>query len=321
MVNPSVLVMAALPKPEIILTHESDLDGLLSGLLLRRLARKLFDADVKMEAHHYNAWKQRQLRERTAWVSDFAFEPRMDRAEWVIIDHHATDTPAKQAQLIHDLGKSASLLCYELCRAHDLGKPELDRLVHLSNVVDLYLVEDPDFELACDYGNLVKIYGFWNLHALIEGNPERLLDHPLLEVMEVKRRVEDPLGFDWSRKNVVDISPTVGFVDTVIGNANSIVHRLLREKVTPYSVLATLFVKSNRTVIASFRSQNGEALKVAQQFQGGGHANASGATLPRSVQTLEDAVLYLRETLTPKPNKGAGMTSLEQAFAVIEKKR
>ena len=138
--------------------------------------------------------------------------------------------------------------------------------------------------------------------------------------MEVKRRVEDPLGFDWSRKNVVDISPTVGFVDTVIGNSNSIVHRLLREKATPYSVLATLFVKSNRTVIASFRSQNGEALKVAQQFQGGGHANASGATLPRSVQTLENGVLYLRETLNPQPKKGGDMTSLEQAFAVIEKK-
>ncbi len=312
--------MAALPKPEIILTHESDLDGLLSGLLLRRLARKMFDADVKIEAHHYNSWKQRQLRERAAWVSDFAFEQRMDRTDWVVIDHHATETPAKQAHLIHDLGKSASLLCYELCRARDLAKPELDRLVHLSNVVDLYLVEDPDFELACDYGNLVKVYGFWNLHALIEGNPERLLDHPLLEVMEVKRRVEDPLGFDWSRKNVVEISPAVGFVDTVIGNANSIVHRLLRAKATPYSVLATLFVKSNRTVIASFRSENGEALKVAQQFQGGGHANASGATLPRSVQNLEDGVLYLRETLNPQPKKGGGMTSLEQAFASLEKK-
>lgn len=312
--------MAALPKPDIILTHESDLDGLLSGLLLRRLARKLFDQDIRLEAHHYNTWKQRQLRERSAWVSDFAFEPRMDRPDWLILDHHTTETPAKQAWLIHDLGKSASLLCYELCREHGLAKPELDRLVHLSNVVDLYLVEDPDFELACDYGNLVKVYGFWNIHALIEGNPERLLDHPLLEVMEVKRRVEDPLGFEWSRKNVVEISASVGFVDTVVGNANSIVHRLLREKATPYAVLATLFVKSNRTVIASFRSENGEALKVAQQFQGGGHANASGATLPRSVTSLEDAVLYLREILNPKPKKGGGMTSLEEAFASLELK-
>ena len=312
--------MASLPRPEIILTHESDLDGLLSGLLLRRLARKLFEADVRLEAHHYNSWKQRQLRERAAWVSDFSFEPRMDRPDWLILDHHTTETPAKQAWLIHDLAKSASLLCYELCVANGLAKPELDRLVHLSNVVDLYLVEDPDFELACDYGNLVKTYGFWSLHTLIEGNPERLLNHPLLEVMAVKRRVEDPLGFDWSRKNVVDISPTVGFVDTVVGNVNSIVHRLLREQATPYQVLVTLFVKSNRTVIASFRSQNGEALKAAQQLQGGCHANASGATLPRSVQTLEDGVLYLRQVLNPAPKKDGSLQSLENAFAALEGK-
>ncbi|MBM3828955.1 MAG: DHH family phosphoesterase [Verrucomicrobia bacterium] len=312
--------MLALPKPEVILTHESDLDGLLSGLLLRRLAHKLFDQEVRLEAHHYTSWKQRQLRERMAWVSDFAFEPRMDRPDWLVLDHHATDTPAKEARLIHDLGKSASLLCYELCREHDLAKPELDRLVHLSNVVDLYLVEDPDFELACDYGNLVKTYGFWNLHALIEGNPDNLLNHPLLEVMAVKRRVEDPLGFAWSQKNVVDISPTVGFVDTVVGNANSVVHRLLREKATPYAVLVTLFAKSNRTVIASFRSENGEALKVAQQLQGGGHANASGATLPRSVQTVEDGVLWLRQVLSPQAKRGVGLNSLEQAFAALEVK-
>jgi hypothetical protein len=312
--------MAALPKPEIILTHESDLDGLLSGLLLRRLARKLFDQDIRIESQHYPGWKQRVLRERVAWVSDFAFEPRMDRADWLILDHHATETPAKQARLIHDLKKSASLLCYELCREHGLASPELDRLVHLSNVVDLYLVEDPDFELACDYGNLVKNYGFWNLHALIAGEAERLLNHPLLEVMAVKRRVEDPEGYEWSRRNVVDISPTVGFVDTVVGNSNSIVHRLLKEKATPFPVLVTLFAKSNRSVIASFRSENGEALKVAQQLQGGGHANASGATLPRSVQTVEDGVLWLRKALNPQAKPGDGLNSLEQALAGLELK-
>lgn len=312
--------MAALPKPEIILTHESDLDGLLSGLLLRRLARKLFDQDIRIESYHYHGWKQRSLRERVAWVSDFAFEQRMDRADWLILDHHATETPAKQARLIHDLTKSASLLCYELCREHELASAELDRLVHLSNVVDLYLVEDTDFELACDYGNLVKIYGFWNLHALIGGEAERLLNHPLLEVMAVKRRVEDPQGFEWSRRNVVDISPTLGFVDTVVGNSNSIVHRLLAEKATPFPVLVTLFAKSNRTVIASFRSENGEALKVAQQLQGGGHANASGATLPRSVQTVEDGVLWLRKALNPQTKSGGGLNSLEQALAGLELK-
>lgn len=312
--------MAALPRPEVILTHESDLDGLLSGLLLQRLARKLFDADTRLEAHHYNSWKQRNLRERSAWVCDFTFEPRLDRPDWLVLDHHATETPAKQAQLIHDLGKSASLLCYELCCAHGLGKPELDRLVRLSNAADLFLVDEPDFALASDYANLIKVYGFWNIHELIGGNPERLLDHPLLEVMSVKRRVEDPLGFEWSRKHVVDITPTIGFVDSIVGNTNSIVHRLLKEQATPYSVLVTLFVKANRTVIASFRSANGEALRVAQKFQGGGHANAAGATLPRSVTSAEDAIPYLRKALAPAPLPGGALTSLEQAFAAVAAK-
>ena len=42
--------MIALPKPDVILTHESDLDGLLSGVLLTRLARHLFGVAVPLEA-------------------------------------------------------------------------------------------------------------------------------------------------------------------------------------------------------------------------------------------------------------------------------
>src|SRR6266850_7064828 len=195
----------SLPRPDVIFTHESDLDGLVAGVLLQRLARKLFDEDVRLEAWHYNAWKQRELREQSAWVTDFTFEARMDKPNWTIIDHHVTEASPKQATLIHDINKSAGLLCYELCRDHGLGSPELDRLVHLNNVADLFLEDDPDFAVACDYANLVKAYQFWNLHALIGNEIEKLLDHPLLEVMAVKRRVEDPIGLEWSKQFVTEI--------------------------------------------------------------------------------------------------------------------
>ena len=248
-------------------------------------------------------------------VTDFNFEARLDKPEWVIIDHHATEAPAKSAHLIHDLNKSAGLLCYELCKQHGLGSPELDRLVHLNNVADLFLEDDADFAVANDYANLVKVYQFWHLHTLIEGKLEALLDHPLLEVMEVKRRVENPIGFNWSRENVVSLSPTVGYVDTIVGNNNLIVHRLLEEKATPYPVLLTLFRRTNGMIIVSLRSKNGEALKVAERLQGGGHANACGATLPRSVKHIEDAIIYLRETLNPK--KEAPLNSLDKLFESI----
>jgi len=52
---------------------------------------------------------------------------------------------AKNAQLIHDLNKSAGCCAYELCKLHGLGSPELDRLLHLNNVADLFLEDDADF--------------------------------------------------------------------------------------------------------------------------------------------------------------------------------
>lgn len=308
--------MTNFPRPEVILTHESDLDGLVAGVLLQKLAQKLFGDKFRLEAYHYNNWKLRELREKTAWVTDLNFEARMDKPGWVSIDHHVIEAPAKHAILVHDLNKSAGLLCYELCKEHGLGSPELDRLVHLNNVADLFLDSDPDFVLANDYANLVKVYGFWNVHGLIEGKLERLLDHALLEVMEVKRRVENPLGFAWSSKNVIELAPSVGYVETIIGNNNLIVHQMLEEKATPYTVLVTLFRRANGAVIISLRSRNGEALKLAEKLQGGGHANASGATLPRSVKNVPDAVIYLKDVLNPK-TPGTTLNNLESLFNAL----
>jgi oligoribonuclease NrnB/cAMP/cGMP phosphodiesterase (DHH superfamily) len=304
-----------LPRPEVIITHESDLDGFVAGVLLQRLARKLFNAEIRLEAWNYNFWRQRELREKSGWVTDLTFEARLDKPNWVVIDHHVTDTPPKTATLIHDVNKSAGLLCYELCRQHGLDSPQLDRLVHLNNVADLFLEDDPDFVLATDYANLVKIYQFWNLLTLIDGELEALLDHPLLEVMAVKRRVEDPIGLAWSRENISEISPTVGFVDTILGNSNLIVHQLLEQGATKFPVLLTLIRRGNGMIIASLRSRNGEALKVAEKLQGGGHANACGATLPRSLKNIPDAVGYLRQLLNPKKDS---INSLESVFASLE---
>lgn len=308
--------MVDLPKPEVILTHESDLDGLLSGLLLRRLARHVFNAEIQLQAFHNHNWRQRGLPEKSAWVCDLNFEARLDKPNWVIIDHHPTAHTPKHARLIHDPGKSAGLLCYELCNQHGIRTPALDRLVKLNNIADLFLESDPDFVLACDYANLVKSYGFWNLSAVIDDDPEKLLDHPLLEVMVVKRRVEDPIGYDWSKQHVSKISPTVGWVDIAIGSTNQIVHQLLEQTATPYPVLLTLFRRANGTVMVSLRSRNGEALKVAELLQGGGHPNACGATLPRSVQSIADAVGFLRHVLDP--TSAAPLNSLASAFDSLE---
>jgi len=53
------------------------------------------------------------------------------------------------------------------------------------------------------------------------------------------------------QENVTEISPTVGFVDTVIGNNNLIVHQIMEQQASAYPVLITLFRRSNGAIIAS----------------------------------------------------------------------
>ncbi|MBL9126494.1 MAG: DHH family phosphoesterase, partial [Verrucomicrobiales bacterium] len=100
--------MAALPRPEVILTHESDLDGFVSGHLLQRLARQLFSADVRLEAWNNQAWRQRPQKERSAWVCDLSFDARLDKTDWVVIDHNPVDDRPRHARFIHDTARSAS---------------------------------------------------------------------------------------------------------------------------------------------------------------------------------------------------------------------
>ena len=45
----------------------------------------MFDANVPLEAYHYHTWRQRELREKSGWVTDLNFEARVDRPNWLVI--------------------------------------------------------------------------------------------------------------------------------------------------------------------------------------------------------------------------------------------
>ncbi len=294
--------MHVLPKPDVILTHESDLDGFGGGGVAAKTRAGVVSRGDSLEgAYHYNNWKQRELRERAAWVTDLSFEARLDRPDWLVVDHHATEALAKTPSSSTTWKNPQGCSVTSCARNINLGTPQPDRLVHLNNVADLFLEDDPDFQLASDYASLVKVYQFWNLHTLIGGQLERLLDHPAAgsHGSEAPRRRSDRPGPEWRECNRSSVR-SVKYVETIIGNTNAIVHELLEKKQTPYPVLLTLFRRPNNVIIVSLRSRNGEALKVAERLQGGGHANACGATLPRAIRTVPDAVDYLREVLMPQ---------------------
>ena len=247
--------MDRLPKPDIILTHESDLDGLVAGCLLKRLAEHLFSTEIPLAAYHLPQWHNRQMTERSAWVCDLSMDTRVDRDDWLIVDHHIAEHTPKRAQYVFSTEKSAALLCYELLVANGLGNPELERLVHLTNVSDLFLESDPEFKLACDYAELVKSYHFHPLVKLLEGKLESLLDHPLLEVMKVKRDVEDPIGFDWAKNHLQLLAPGITAVDLAIGNHNVVMNQLLKESDLADHVLISVSRRAPYQFGVSLRSR------------------------------------------------------------------
>jgi len=312
--------MLELKQPEVILTHESDLDGLFSGMLLRKLAIHLFGVEPKLEAYHHDAWYQREMREKVAWICDLSLDPRVDRENWLVIDHHVTQHQPKRAHWIFDTQKSAGLQCYELLQSHGLGSPELDELSRYNNISDLFLDQEPDFEVSTDYASIVKTYHFWNVFKLLNGEPERLLNHPLLQVVQTKRQIEDPMGLEYTRNHIEPVTSDLGLVDIPVGNPNRILHLLLNEEDMPYKTLMTLKRKSTRLVIASLRSRCGLALEIAEKLGGGGHPNASGAALPKSVQSVEEGLDYIKNLLSPpKPlemvaDQGSGVEDLFENF-------
>ena len=116
-----------------------------------------------------------------------------------------------------------------------------------------------------------------------------------------------------------EISPTVGTVRPPVGNTNLIIHRLLNTGETKYSVLLSLYRKGIGNFVVSFRSLNGEALAVAQKFEGGGgHPNAAGATLPKGINNHDDAIEYLRARFKGNPSGAASSPGgLNEAFASL----
>ena len=291
--------MEALQKPEIILTHESDLDGLVSGCLLKRLAEHQFGGSIPLAAYHLPPWQNRQMVEHAAWVSDLSMEPRLDRPGWMVVDHHPSPHQPKHARYHFDVKECAASLAYQLVQQHCLGNEQLDTLVHLTKVTDLFIESDPDFERASDHAELVKTYHFHPLMKLLDGQLERLLNHPLLEVIRIKRQVEDPMGLEWARGHTRELAPGVRYVDLSIGNHNLIMNQLLKDPAMEDGVLLSIARRSPHQFGLSARSRNGKAREVASQLKGGGHPNAAGATLPNSVKSVAAGIDYVQQRLQP----------------------
>ncbi|MEO0278821.1 MAG: DHH family phosphoesterase [candidate division WOR-3 bacterium] len=307
-------------KPDIIFTHETDLDGFVSGILLQELAQKIFGQKIEIVPHTIQSWRQYKPNEKIAWVSDLSPHQKNDILGWIFIDHHPIKYQPKNAILLQNSECCSAAIIYEICNRYGIKSAVYDKLVRLSNIVDLFLSEEPEFEEALDYSLLIKTYHFKNIYRLIDGRLEALIDHPLLTVMQQRRLIEDPIGLNWSKDHIQPITDKIAYTEIIVGNPNVIMHKLLEDPTLPFEVLVTIWTHSPGGLIASFRSKKGEAIKLAELLQGGGHPNAAAATLPASVRNIEEAIEYLKNIFKPQEHSAQPLPqSHEESLAQLFK--
>jgi len=96
-----------------------------------------------------------------------------------------------------------------------------------------------------------------------------------------------------------------------------LLHQLLERKETHYSVLVTLFKRANNLVIASFSQPQREALKICGKIPSGGHANASGAIMPKSTETSRTPWIS-PSNIAAKANGNVPSTTWKVFFAALK---
>ena len=277
---------------------------------------------VPLEAYNYQNWKLREPRGAiTAWVCDLSFEPRLDTrragSSWTTMppSSRAERPPVSCCTTLRRSGRVESAMICAASKRTD--RPSLTGWSTSTTSPICTSTQTTNFRWPWITPNLVKTYHFWYLLALVEGKFEALFDHPLLEVMAVKRRVEDPLGYEWCAKNVVRLSPLAGYVPTIIGNNNIIAHQLLERKATPFGVMVTLFKKANNTVVASLRSRQARRWFWRRSCKGRRSPQCPSAYTLAALRRnqFDDAIRYLqKQVFDPAPAKDQPLNSLVQAF-------
>ena len=116
----SFVTKLKIKRPSLIYTHEADLDGFMSGLILNMVSKVLFKKGSSIRYINYDTMDKIEFRPNDAiWISDLNFpvlnlKPQKNRI--FIIDHHKWEQNPidEQVTYLHDTTKSATLQCFEL---------------------------------------------------------------------------------------------------------------------------------------------------------------------------------------------------------------
>jgi SPP1 gp7 family putative phage head morphogenesis protein len=280
----------SLKEPVAIYCHVDDMDGLLGGVSMQRLAWVIFGKVVPVIPMTYGNSKLINPKD-PCWTIDLDLHNHAiaDNPDCFIVDHHIwEDVPAGSYWIDGtETMSAAGMACRLFNEAIESGCGVMTNvrgmmisknLYETVEVGDCWKDADPRFELSRDIQYFMTTIGFDAMWVRFANNIENILIAPELPYMHEKRVKDEMEQVANARQHLIPVSwgsivdsPAGSFVATIIA----------KETNKPVAYIKASGVGS----CVCFKSSNGEAIKLSKSLGGGGHANSAGAYIdaPKAV--------------------------------------
>ena len=309
----SFVTKLKIKRPSLIYTHEADLDGFMSGLILNMVSKVLFKKGSSIRYINYDTMDKIEFRPNDAiWISDLNFpvlnlKPQKNRI--FIIDHHKweQDPTDEQVTYLHNTTKSATLQCFEVLeyvvnelenstekRKYKNIVESIRELVRLTNIGDVFIQSNKeDLLKARSYSRFFIENIKPNLetpHLVLGCKPKEVLysiynNSAYLNYNKTFRKnLEQDLSLyrEQLKDKSNEIKPGIFNVIYEKGDYSLIFNILLEENPNIKAILTAIKNPNTGKWSLSVRSRDGKsAYYIANKyFGGGGHPNAAGAGFP-----------------------------------------
>lgn len=201
-----------------------------------------------------------------------------------IRDHHETPSQVREAindmsngEYVHDSGKSATKIVYETDYP---DAPEyLKEFVEVTNARDLFLTDDPRFEVSSILASAVFWFKFDDyIQAALKYGVHMEKDETIGAELEKRAELREK-KLEWALNHAEDYEICGKQVSIVYGDCyHSEAGRRLIE--SEGKDIVVIIKPSGKT---SFRTEENTpiAVDLAREFGGGGHPNAAGCNPPK----------------------------------------
>jgi oligoribonuclease NrnB/cAMP/cGMP phosphodiesterase (DHH superfamily) len=267
------------PTPDALILYHADCDDGFGAAYAAWLS--LGDSAEYQPVYYGDQIATERLTGRQVFILDFSFPPDVlgemaqHAAKIVLLDHHKSAAeqwnniePATNVELHFDMDRSGAQMAWDYFHAGLVRPPLID---HIGDR-DLWRFALADTKAFCAGLSLIPTsFSSWQAAA---AQPEVLINkgHTVLEVLQ--RQIDSAL-----RKELrpVTLCGHHGLATNAISNTSEIGQAIAKRSGT-FSL--TFFIKGNEAICSLRSIAPFDVSVIATHFGGGGHAQASGFTVP-----------------------------------------